>query len=78
MGYDKEDLSKPLIGIANSWSTVCPGSYNLREIAEEVKAGIYQAGGTPVEFGTIGGCDGIASHKMGECDTFYNERGYCG
>lgn len=65
MGFDRKDLMKPLIGIANSWSTVCPGSCNLRVIADEVKAGIYQAGGMPVEFGTIGGCDGIAAHKMG-------------
>lgn len=65
MGYSNDELRKPKIGIANSWSEIVPGSYNLREIAEKVKAGIYAAGGTPVEFGTIGLCDGIGQGNVG-------------
>lgn len=59
MGYTDDEIRKPKIGIANSWSEICPGSYNLRQIAEKVKNGVYAAGGTPIEFGTIGLCDGI-------------------
>lgn len=65
MGYSNDEISKPKIGIANSWSTIVPGSYNLREIAEKVSAGIYAAGGTPIEFGTIGLCDGIGQGNVG-------------
>ncbi|NLW07680.1 MAG: dihydroxy-acid dehydratase [Clostridia bacterium] len=65
MGYHDEDLEKPLIGIANAWSTVVPGHYNLRRVAEAVKEGIRAAGGTPVEFGVIGACDGIAGGHFG-------------
>lgn len=65
MGYTNDELRKPKIGIANSWSEIVPGSYNLREIAEKVKAGVYAAGGTPVEFGTIGLCDGIGQGNVG-------------
>lgn len=65
MGYTDQDLAKPLIAIANAWSTVVPGHYNLREVAESVKAGIRKAGGTPVEFGVIGACDGIAEGHPG-------------
>ena len=59
MGYTNDEMRKPKIGIANSWSEIVPGSYNLRELAEKVKAGVYAAGGTPIEFGTIGLCDGV-------------------
>ncbi|MBN1254504.1 MAG: dihydroxy-acid dehydratase [Deltaproteobacteria bacterium] len=65
MGYSAEDLTKPMIGIANAWSTVVPGHFNLREISESVKEGIRQGGGTPVEFGVIGACDGIAEGHIG-------------
>ena len=65
MGYSNDEIKKPKIGIANSWSTIVPGSYNLREIAEKVSAGIYAAGGTPIEFGTIGLCDGIGQGNVG-------------
>lgn len=60
MGYDDEDLKKPLIGIVNSWSEANPGHIHLRQLAEYVKRGIWANGGTPVEFNTIGICDGIA------------------
>ena len=66
MGYADEELDhKPLIGIANSWSTACPGSFNLDKVNEFVKKGIYSAGGTAVEFGTIGCCDGVAQGHIG-------------
>ena len=65
MGYSNDEIRKPKIGIANSWSTIVPGSYNLRELAEKVRAGIYAAGGTPIEFGTIGLCDGIGQGNVG-------------
>lgn len=65
MGYSDFDLDRPLIGIANSWSRVVPGHYNLKLVSEYVKQGIFQAGGTPVEFGVIGACDGIANGHEG-------------
>ncbi|KJS87622.1 MAG: dihydroxy-acid dehydratase [Peptococcaceae bacterium BICA1-8] len=65
MGYSDSDLEKPIIGIANAWSTTVPGHYNLRQVSESVKEGIREAGGTPVEFGVIGACDGIAEGHVG-------------
>lgn len=65
MGYTDHDLERPLIGIANAWSTTVPGHSHLRQVAEAVKAGIWSAGGTPVEFGVIGACDGIAEGHEG-------------
>ena len=65
MGYTNDEISKPKIGIANSFSTIVPGSYNLREIAEKVTNGIYAGGGTAIEFGTIGACDGIGQGNEG-------------
>ena len=53
MGYTSDDLSRPIIGIANSWNEGVPGHFNLRQVAQRVRDGIYRAGGTPVEFGTI-------------------------
>ena len=58
MGFSDEDLKGPLIGIANSWNELVPGHYNLRNLAEFVKKGIYRAGGMAVEFGVIAACDG--------------------
>ncbi len=63
MGYQDSDFGKPLIGIANSWSEVNPGHYHLRQLAEWVKQGVRQAGGTPAEFNTVAPCDGIAQGK---------------
>jgi dihydroxy-acid dehydratase len=65
MGYSDYDLSRPLIGVANSWNRVVPGHYNLRLVSDYVKQGIIQAGGTPVEFGVIAACDGIANGHTG-------------
>lgn len=65
MGYTDEEISRPLIGVVNSKSEIIPGHINLDKIAEAVKAGIRMAGGTPVEFGAIGVCDGIAMGHTG-------------
>ncbi len=65
MGYSNDEMAKPKIGIANSFSEIVPGSRNLRDLAEKIKAGIYAAGGTPIEFGTIGPCDGIGQGNVG-------------
>ena len=65
MGYPDGSLDRPIIGIANAWSTTVPGHVNLREVSEAVKAGIWRNGGTPVEFGVIGACDGIAEGHHG-------------
>jgi len=65
MGYSDYDLSRPLIGVANSWNRVVPGHYNLNLVSDYVKQGIFQGGGTPVEFGTIAACDGIAQGHDG-------------
>jgi len=65
MGYSDYDLSRPLVGVANSWNRVVPGHYNLNLVADYVKQGITQAGGTPVEFGVIAACDGIANGHAG-------------
>ena len=65
MGYTDNCLNKPIIAIANAWSTTVPGHKNLRQLADSVKAGIWSNGGTPVEFGVIGACDGIAEGHEG-------------
>jgi dihydroxy-acid dehydratase len=65
MGYSDYDLERPLIGIANSWNRIVPGHYNLRLVSDYAKQGIWQGGGTPVEFGVIGACDGIAEGHEG-------------
>ncbi|HEY8345511.1 MAG TPA: dihydroxy-acid dehydratase, partial [Bacillota bacterium] len=65
MGYTDEELSRPLIGVANSFNEIIPGHLHLRTITEAVKAGIRMAGGTPVEFGVIGVCDGITMGHEG-------------
>ena len=65
MGYSDYDLERPLIGIANSWNRIVPGHYNLDRVSEYVKQGVFQAGGTPVEFGVIGACDGFAQGHEG-------------
>ena len=59
LGFDDDDLSRPIIGIANAFSEVVPGHANLRQVAEAVKKGVHRAGGNAVEFGVIGCCDGI-------------------
>ena len=65
MGFTTDDLKRPVIGIANAWSECVPGHFNLRQVAQRVKDGIYRAGGTPIEFGVIGGCDGMGQGHDG-------------
>ena len=65
MGYTQEEIARPLIGVANSANEIIPGHVHLDKVAEAVKAGIRLAGGTPVEFSTIGVCDGIAMNHAG-------------
>ncbi len=66
-GLSPEDLERPLIGVASSFNEIVPGHVHLNEVAEAVKAGIWGAGGTPLEFNTIGVCDGIAMGHPGMC-----------
>jgi dihydroxy-acid dehydratase len=65
MGYSDQDLDRPLIGIANSWNEIVPGHHNLRQVSRRVKQGVSQAGGTPLEFGVIACCDGVANGHQG-------------
>lgn len=65
MGYDMEDLSKPLIGIVDSFNEIIPGHIHLRSITQAAKLGVASAGGTPIEFPAIGVCDGIAMGHPG-------------
>jgi len=65
IGYTDMEIQRPLIGVANAANTIIPGHAHLNSIAEAVKNGIYMAGGTPIEFGTIGVCDGIAMNHTG-------------
>ncbi|HOC58352.1 MAG TPA: dihydroxy-acid dehydratase [Smithellaceae bacterium] len=65
MGYTDEELSRPMIGVVNSANEVIPGHIHLDLIAQDVKAGIRMAGGTPMEFPVIGVCDGIAMNHEG-------------
>jgi dihydroxy-acid dehydratase len=64
-GLSADDLDKPLIAIANTWTEVSPCQLNLRELAEYVKQGVRAAGGTPIEFGAISITDGIAMGHEG-------------
>ncbi|MCX7767257.1 MAG: dihydroxy-acid dehydratase, partial [Candidatus Sumerlaeia bacterium] len=64
-GLTDEEISRPLVGVVNSYNEVIPGHIHLDKIAEAVKAGIRMAGGTPIEFTTIGVCDGIAMNHVG-------------
>ena len=65
MGYTDEELKRPLVGIANSANDIIPGHVELDRIVRAVKAGVRMAGGTPIAFGTIGICDGIAMNHIG-------------
>jgi len=65
MGYTDEQIARPLIGIVNSFNEVVPGHIHLQNIARAVKDGVLMSGGTPMEFNTIGVCDGIAMGHEG-------------
>jgi dihydroxy-acid dehydratase len=65
MGYTEEDLNKPIVGVAHSWIETMPCNYNHRHLAERVKEGIREAGGTPMELNTIAISDGITMGTQG-------------
>lgn len=65
LGLTDQELRRPLVGIANSANEIIPGHLHLDKIVEAVKAGVRMAGGTPIEFSTIGVCDGIAMNHEG-------------
>jgi len=66
-GLTPEELERPLIGVVNSYNEIVPGHVHLDKIGAAVKAGVRIAGGTPLEFNTIGVCDGIAMGHPGMC-----------
>lgn len=65
MGYLPEDLEKPLIGVVNAHNEIIPGHFHLNEIVQAVKLGVCAGGGTPIEFPSIGICDGISMNHTG-------------
>src|SRR5579864_2301229 len=65
VGFDDEKLRRPIIGVANTWIEVGPCNIHLRHLADQVKAGIYAAGGTPMEFNTVSISDGITMGSEG-------------
>lgn len=65
LGLTDEEIKRPIIGIAGSYNEIIPGHMHLRQIIDAVKAGVRTAGGIPLEFGTIGICDGIAMNHIG-------------
>jgi len=65
LGLTDEELDRPIIGVANSWNEIIPGHIHLDRVGDAVKAGVRMAGGTPLEFNTIGICDGIAMGHEG-------------
>ena len=65
MGYTKEELERPLIGVVTAHSEIVPGHFHLDKLTEAVKAGVRMAGGTPVMIPSIGVCDGIAMGHIG-------------
>ncbi len=65
IGFTPEDLAKPIIGVANTWTEIGPCNYHLRELAEEIKKGIREAGATPMEFNTVSISDGITMGSEG-------------
>ena len=65
VGFTDEDLRRPIIGVANTWIEIGPCNYHLRDLGEQVKAGIRAAGGTPMEFNTVSISDGITMGSEG-------------
>jgi dihydroxy-acid dehydratase len=65
VGFTNEDLARPLVGVAHSWIEVMPCTLNARDLAEQVKAGIRAAGGTPIEYNTIAVSDGVSMGTEG-------------
>ena len=65
VGWRREEIDKPFVGIVNSFTEIVPGHIHLRDIAQAVKAGVHSRGGVPFEFNTIAVCDGIAMNHPG-------------
>src|SRR5881397_3465704 len=65
IGFTGDDLTKPLIGVANTWIEVMPCNFHLRRLSAKVKEGIRAAGGTPIEFNTVAVSDGISMGTEG-------------
>src|SRR5437870_10391790 len=65
IGFDEEALSRPIVGIANTWTETMPCNFHLRRLAERVKDGVRAAGATPMEFNTIAISDGITMGTEG-------------
>ncbi|MEP7357143.1 MAG: dihydroxy-acid dehydratase, partial [Anaerolineales bacterium] len=65
IGFSDDDLSRPIIGIANTWIETMPCNFNLRELAQSVKAGVRAAGGTPMEFNTVAISDAVTMGTQG-------------
>ena len=65
IGYTDQDLQKPIVGIANTWTETMPCNFNLRKLAVRVKEGVRAAGGTPMEFNTVAISDGITMGTEG-------------
>ena len=65
VGFTDQDLSRPIVGVANTWTEIGPCNYHLRELAAKIKEGVRAAGGTPMEFNTITVSDGITMGTEG-------------
>src|SRR5947207_11370780 len=65
IGFNDQDLSRPIVGVANTWIETMPCNFHLRALAEKVKAGIRAAGGTPMEFNTVSISDGVTMGTEG-------------
>jgi dihydroxy-acid dehydratase len=65
LGLDEADQARPLIGVANGFNEFIPGHKHLKDLAQEIKLGVAQAGGTALEFGMIGVCDGLVMGHLG-------------
>ncbi|HET8760975.1 MAG TPA: dihydroxy-acid dehydratase [Nitrospiria bacterium] len=65
IGFTDEDLARPIVGIANTWTETMPCNYGLRDLAVHVKRGIREAGGTPMEFNTVSVSDGVTMGTEG-------------
>ena len=65
IGFTTEDLRRPIVGVANTWTETMPCNFHLRRLAERVKEGVRAAGATPMEFNTISVSDGITMGTEG-------------
>jgi dihydroxy-acid dehydratase len=65
IGFSDEDLARPLVGVSTTWIETMPCNFNQRELAQRVKAGIREAGGTPIEFNTVSVSDGVSMGTEG-------------